>query len=192
MAHKNTEDITEDQLIADLTCIPAKKSFLNCSEMNTIAYAISICGDSCPSVFVQPDTLAFIYLNTVEIQCASVFNVSLSTFPLFKTAEQFWDDFENNITALNYSQSEAIESAYYAYDAVWLAALALHNASVELENGAVEGRSGLSNFTYADSEINNLILRAAYGVNFRGVSVSGYQFLFLLYELGVVGVKSTC
>ena len=163
MVHKSTEDITEDQLIADVTCIPAKKSFLNCSEMNTIAYAISICVDSCPSVFVQPDTLAFIYLNTVEIQCASVFNVSLSTFPLFKTAEQFWDDFENNITALNYSQSEAIESAYYAYDAVWLAALALHNASVELENGAVEGRSGLSNFTYADSEINNLILRAAYG-----------------------------
>ena len=99
--------------------------------------------------------------------------MSLSTFPPFKTPDQFWEDFVNNITALNYSRSEAMNSSYFVYDTVWLAALALHNASVELENGAVEGRSGLSNFTYADSEINNLILRAARGVNFRGVSVSG-------------------
>ena len=92
-----------------------------------------------------------------------------------KTIDQFWQDFKGNITALNYSQSEAITAAYDAYDSVWLTAFALHNASVELAKGAVQGRSGLSNFTYADSEINNLILKAARGVNFRGVTVSGYH-----------------
>ena len=113
---------------------------------------------------------------TAEIQCSSVFNASLFTLPLLKTADQFRQDFMGNITALNYSQSEAITPAYNAYDSVWLTAFALHNASVELANGAVQGRSGLSNFTYADSEINNLILRAARGVNFRGVSVSECAF----------------
>ena len=139
--------------------------------MNTIAYAISIYGGH-----ALPDFHACLHIpNTVEIQCASVFNVSYFTLPLLKTADQFWQDFMGNITALNYSQSEAIDQALYVYDAVWLTAFALHNASVELANGAVQGRSGLSNFTYADSEINNLILKAARGVNFRGVTVSGYH-----------------
>lgn len=79
----------------------------------------------------------------------------------------------DNITALNYPRSEAIRQAWYTYDAVWAAALALHNASIQLENGAVRGRNlSLLDFTYADSEINHVILRSAIGVNFRGVTVS--------------------
>ena len=76
---------------------------------------------------------------------------------------------------MNYLRSEGIRQAYFVYDAVWLAALALHNASMELENGANGTTPGrrLSDFTYADSEINHMILRAAIGVNFRGVTVSG-------------------
>ena len=91
-----------------------------------------------------------------------------------KTPNQFWADFVSNLTALNYLRSEAIRQARFAYDSVWLAALALHNASLELENrtnGTTQGRR-LSDFTYADSEINHIILSAAIGVNFRGVTVS--------------------
>ena len=91
---------------------------------------------------------------------------------LFKTPNQFTADFESNLTALNYLRSEAIRQANFAYDTVWLAALALHNTSMELENSA-NGTTRLSDFTYADSEINLLIRRAAMGVNFRGVTVSG-------------------
>ena len=79
----------------------------------------------------------------------------------------------DNITALGYPESDATLQARYAYDTVWAAALALHNASIELENGRVGGRHRLlSEFTYADSEINGVILNAARGLNFRGVSVS--------------------
>ena len=96
----------------------------------------------------------------------------LAFFPPFKTPNQFRADFESNLTALNYRRSEAIRQANFAYDAVWLAALALHNASMELENGTTPGRR-LSDFTYADSDINHMILSAAIGVKFRGVTVSG-------------------
>ena len=90
---------------------------------------------------------------------------------LSKTPNQFWTDFVSNLTALNYLRSEAIRQAGFAYDSVWLAALALHNASMELEN-RTNGTRRLSDFTYADNEINHIILSSAIGVNFRGVTVS--------------------
>ena len=46
---------------------------------------------------------------------------------------------------------------------------------MELENsanGTTPGRR-LSDFTYADSDINHVILTSAVGVKFRGVTVSG-------------------
>ena len=55
--------------------------------------------------------------------------------------------------------------------------MALNNASIELQNGAVENASSLAQFNHfvnpaLSSKINDLILGAARETEFRGVSVS--------------------
>ena len=83
----------------------------------------------------------------------------------------------DNIKKLGYLRSEALRQAVYVYDSVWMAAMALHNASLELQNGAVEGANSLTQFNHfvnpvLSSKINELILGAARETKFRGVSVS--------------------
>lgn len=85
----------------------------------------------------------------------------------------FWKEFSSNLTALNYSPREGLRQAGYTFDAVWAAAFALHNASLRLEAGEVGGQTlSLGNYDYSRSDINEIILSAAQGLNFRGVTVS--------------------
>ena len=78
-----------------------------------------------------------------------------------------------NIEALGYPAGDAIRQACYTYDAVWAAALALHNVSLELERGAIGGvPMSVTDFNTSRGDINDLILAATREINFRGVSVS--------------------
>lgn len=98
------------------------------------------------------------------ISCSIIFQGS---------SNQFWDEFNSNLTALGYLRSEALRQASYTYDAVWAAALALHNASIQLESGVIKDqRLTLEDYDYSRGDINNIILWAARGLKFRGVSVS--------------------
>ena len=86
---------------------------------------------------------------------------------------QFWNDFLRNLSSLNYLRSEALRQAVYVYDAIWAAALALHNASQLLKNGIIKGQSlSLEDFNYSRYDINQVILNSARSLKYQGVSVS--------------------
>lgn len=85
----------------------------------------------------------------------------------------------SNLDSLGYLPNEAIRQAAYVYDAVWTAAFALHDTSIELQQGAVSGANKLEDFNHFANEtlankINEVILRAAKNTMFRGVSVSNF------------------
>ena len=86
---------------------------------------------------------------------------------------QFWYDFLGNLSSLNYLRSEALRQAIYVYDAIWAAALALHNASQLLKDGVIKGQPlSLEDFDYGRDDINEVILNSARSLKYQGVSVS--------------------
>ena len=86
---------------------------------------------------------------------------------------QFWNDFLGNLSSLNYLRSEALRQAIYVYDAIWAAALALHNASHLLKDGIIKGQPlSLQDFNYSRDDINQVILNSARSLKYQGVSVS--------------------
>ena len=58
----------------------------------------------------------------------------------------------------------------FAYDTVWMAALALHRTEIDLQ-GQEPSRS-LNNFTYHSKDIQEIIYRHALNTRFNGASVS--------------------
>ena len=57
---------------------------------------------------------------------------------------------------------------------MWAAALALHHTARRLDSGAIPGKT-LADYSYSESEINDLILNEARSLKFRGVSVRDYR-----------------
>ncbi len=89
-----------------------------------------------------------------------------------QTPNEFWEEFVSTIDDLGYPRTDAIRQALYAYDATWAAGFALDAAIRELEGGALGNGTMITDFDYSRGDINELILSAARGLNFRGVSVS--------------------
>jgi len=71
----------------------------------------------------------------------------------------------------NYN-ADVFEDSVYTFDAVWAAALALHNASKVLENNVT-----LLNFSYNSVSISEAIFEAALNASFFGLSVSDTYIL---------------
>jgi len=65
--------------------------------------------------------------------------------------------------------TDVFEDSVYMFDAVWAAALALHNASKVLEDN-----STLMNFDYNSQNTSRAIYEAAFDTSFFGLSVSTY------------------
>lgn len=63
--------------------------------------------------------------------------------------------------------ADIFEDSVYTFDAVWAAALALHNASKVLENNLT-----LMDFDYNSNSISTAIFEAALNTSFLGLSVS--------------------
>ncbi len=94
--------------------------------------------------------------------------MTLSYLPSQQTPNGFWEEFVKTLDALNYPPSDAIRQAVYAYDAVWAAGFALDTVAEELELHNMT----ITDFNYSRSDINEMILKVARGLDFRGVSVS--------------------
>ena len=88
-----------------------------------------------------------------------------------QTSNEFWRDFQGNLSALGYPPIEALRQAGYIYDAIWTAAFALDEAERRLKAGEVEGRSSLTDFNYKEEGIGRLILEGSRNVTFMGVTV---------------------
>ena len=105
--------------------------------------------------------------------CNGIYNIIIiiQNYP-----RQFWNDFLRNLSSLNYLRSEALRQSIYVYDAIWAAALALHNASQLLKDGVIKGQLlSLEDFNYGRDDINQVILNSARSLKYQGVSVSNMR-----------------
>ena len=95
-------------------------------------------------------------------------------FFLPQTPAQFFSHYRTGLSSYQYTYISAL-----AYDAVWTLASAL-NTSVHLirsgNDSGCEGESGnlvpWENFTYSNSKMGCILMRALQGTKFYGVSVS--------------------
>ena len=116
------------------------------------------------------------FIEAYTYQSVLIMYYVFSPLPL-QSYNEFWRDYRQTIVDLGYPLIEALRQAGYVYDAVWLAAFALHEVDMQLKAGELPGRTSLLSFNYTETEINKLIYKAARNKVFRGVTVRIFYLL---------------
>ena len=95
------------------------------------------------------------------------------TFQSWDTYETYYADrFDKLFNESEREVPNTIDDGAYMFDAVWAAALALHNTAKKLPMG-----QSLLDFDYSSTVLSESIYEEALNVNFFGLTVSIYNYL---------------